>query len=214
MDTASSTRKMGIWCTVGALVATVGAAVTATISSSVPADQLSHPYSPDVFRITEIAWTVSHVLMWLGTLGLARTGVAGTSRVGRVGIRVALVGMGLIVPAEIGFAFFAESSIESGPVVALDTLIGVATLLAAIGFTVAGVAVLRGRAWEGWQRFTPLLCGLTVFFVFLPILVVSPDDFLWGVAAWSACFIPLGFAVAQHDLVRQHHARGAAQIQA
>jgi hypothetical protein len=66
-------------------VATVGATVTATVPPSVPAADLSYPYTPVVFQITEVVWTITHVLTFLGALALARSGLVGVSRLGRTG---------------------------------------------------------------------------------------------------------------------------------
>ncbi len=80
----------GPWCIAGAVIATVGAIATATIHSSVPPADLSYPYTPTAFRLTEVLWTVTHVLMFIGTVGLTRSGLLGTSRLGQLGKRIAL----------------------------------------------------------------------------------------------------------------------------
>lgn len=201
-DAGRFVRRAGLWCIVGGAIAAVGATVTATIPSSVPASDLSYPYSPTVFRVTEVIWTVSHVLTFVGTLGLARSGAVGTSRAGQIGVRIALVGMALIAVIELAFAFFATETVEATPAVVLDSAIGMATILAAVGFVIAGSATLRTRRWHGWRRFTPLLCGLFVLVAFLPVIAIQPDLFLWPVAGWSACFVLLGLALyrqAQDD---------------
>ncbi len=195
---ASFVRMAGILCLVGGVIAAVGATITATIDSSVPATELSYPYTPAVFRVTEVVWTVAHVLMFVGALGLARSGLAGASMPARIGLWISPVGMALIVPFELGFAFFATAAVESTPSIVLGTGIGLATMVAALGFTLAGIAALRTGLWRGWGRFTPLLCGLFVFFVFLPIQIIQPTAFLWPVAGWSACFILLGIALLHH----------------
>ena len=202
MPTSSFVRNAGILCIAGALIAAVGATATATINTSVPAADLSYPYTPAVFRVTEVIWTVAHVLMFVGTLGLARSGLAGTSRLAWTGLRIALVGMALIVPFELGFEFLDTAADESTPSTVLGTGIGWSTMVAALGFTLAGIAALRAGLWRGWGRFTPLLCGLFIFFVFLPIQIIWPAAFLWPVAGWSACFVLLGLALYQQHTVR------------
>lgn len=199
-DAAEFVRRAGLWCMVGGAVAAVGAVVTATVPASVPASELSYPYAPTVFRVTEVIWTVSHALMFVGTLGLARSGAVGTSRAGRVGVRIALVGMALIAVIELAFVFVATEAADATPAVVLDSAIGMATVLAALGFVLAGVATLRADVWQGWQRLVPLLCGLFVLVVFIPVLVIEPDLFLWPVAGWSACFVLLGMALHQHTV--------------
>lgn len=197
MQNSNFIRSAGLWCIVGAVIATVGAIVTATIPSTVPVNNLSYPFSPPVFVATEILWTISHVLMFIGVLGIARSGAVGNSMVGRVGLWIASIGMAAVAVAELGFAFFPNATMDNPTVEFIDNAIGMATMVAAIGLVLAGIAVLRTRHWHGWHAFTPLLCGLFVFAVFLPVLITQPDLFLWGIAGWSACFIPLGFALYQ-----------------
>lgn len=197
MQNSDFIRSAGLWCIVGGVIAVAGAIMTATIPPSVPVTDMSYPYTPLVFIITEILWTFCHVLMFLGTLGFARSGAVGDSRLGRVGLWIALVGMALIVPSELGFAFFPYAAEDSTPSMILSTAIGLATMVASLGFVLAGIATLRAYRWQGWQRFTPLLCGLFAFVVLIPVLVIRPELYLWPVAGWSACFIPLGLALYQ-----------------
>lgn len=205
MDSARFIRAAGLSCIVGGLVTAIGAVVTATITSSVPATDLSSPYTPGTFRVTQVIWAIGHALMFLGTLGLARSDAAGTSRLGRVGLGVALTGMALIVPCQLGFAFAATETAESTPGLILSSAIGLATMVAALGFLLAGGAMLRAGRWQGWRRFSPLLCGLVPFVALLPTLVFAPDYFLWPLAAWSACFVLLGLALYQQHS-EPHHA--------
>jgi hypothetical protein len=203
MQNSNFVRSAGLWCIVGGAIAATGA-IAGTIPSSVPVTNLSYPYTPAVYPITEVIWSVSHLLMFIGTLGLFRSGVVGESRLGRVGLWIALVGMALIVPSELGFAFFPTATMDSMPVMILSTAIGLATMVASLGFILAGIATLRERRWQGWQRFTPLLCGLFAFVVLIPVLVIRPELLVWPIAGWSACFIPLGLA-----LYRQHSTSSA-----
>ena len=190
-------RSAGVCATIGGTIAAVGAAISAGIEPAVPVTRLSHPYSASTFVVTEVIWTLTHVLMLIGTVGLARSGAVGTSGAGRAGMRIALVGMTLIVPSELGFAFFPNADDDAAPVVALGSAIGLGTVIAGIGFTLAGVSVMRERRWSGWRRLTPLPCGLSVFLVLLPTLAAGreTDWFFLGVGGWSACFIPLGLAL-------------------
>jgi hypothetical protein len=195
----------GLWCIAGAAIATVGATATAAIHSSVPPADLSYPYTPTAFRLTEVLWTITHVLMFIGTVGLTRSGLLGTSRLGRVGKWIAVAGMALIVPSELGFAFFATAADDSTPSAVLGTAIGLSVVIAGLGFVLSGIAALRADHWSGWGRYTPLLCGLFIFVVLLPAQIIRPSAYLWPVAGWSACFLLLGLA-----LYRQRPPRGTA----
>jgi len=195
----------GLWCIAGASILMVGAIATAAIHSSVPAADLSYPYTPAVFRLTEVLWTFAHALMFIGAVGLTRSGLLGTARLGRIAGWIVLAGLALIVPSELGFAFFATAADESTPSAVLGSAIGLSVVTAGLGFVLAGIASLRAGQWRGWGRYTPLLCGLFIFVVLLPAQIIRPSAYLWPVAGWSACFILLGLA-----LYRQRPARGTA----
>lgn len=197
MEDVRFVRAAGMWCIAGGLLAAIGASVTASLPSVVPPDAISAPYTPGVFRVTEVIWTVAHVLMLIGTIGFARSGAIGSSRLGGIGNRIALVGMALIVPCELGYAFFATAVEGSTAVMFLDSAIGLASMIAGLGYLLAGIAVLRAGRWQGWRRFIPLLCGVFVFVALLPITFALPDLFLWPIAGWSLCFAPLGIALYQ-----------------
>jgi hypothetical protein len=197
MEDSRFIRTAGHGCIAGGLIAASGAIITATLPSAVPTTNVSSPYTPGVFRATEVLWTIAHLLMLIGTIGFARSGAVGSARLGRIGNGIAILGMALIVPCELGYAFFATAVEDSPGKKFLDSAIGMATMVAAIGFLLTGIAVLRAGRWQGWQRFVPLLCGAFVFVVVMPIVFTLPDLFLWPVAGWSACFVPLGIALYQ-----------------
>jgi hypothetical protein len=191
-------RSAGWWCMLGGAIAAVGATVTAIIPPEVPATQLSAPYTPAVFRVTEVIWTLSHLLMFIGVFGLVRSDAIGTARLGRIGGWIALVGMALIVPSELAFAFFATETTDSMPAMLLNATIGVASMVAGLGLLLTGIAVARAVVWQGWPRFSPLLCGVFVFVVLVPVLVLEPEWYLWPIAGWSACFVILGAALVHY----------------
>ena len=201
MDKEAFARTTGIWCTTGAVIAVAGGLVTGFIPTSVPTTDVSYPYSPTVYSITQIVWAICQSLLFLGTIGLARSGAVGTTRLGRIGLSLALAGMGGIAPGVAGFAFIASATADSPVAIALSAIVGLASNLAGIGFVLAGIAVLRARRWQGWHRFAPLLCGLYVFVALTPVLAAFPGLFFWGLAGWNACFILLGLALTQQRAV-------------
>jgi hypothetical protein len=209
-DKARFIRTAGLLCAIGGGIMALGGVVTATISSSVPATNVSYPLTADVFRITEVAWAICHVLLFLGALGFARSNAVGRGLLGRIGLGLALVGMALIVPCQLGFALYATATTDSTPGMILSTAIGLATMVAALGFLLAGIAVLRARRWQGWLRFTSLPCGLVALVGLIPVLAISPDLFLWPLAVWYACFIPFGLALYQQSAEAGHAALTAA----
>jgi hypothetical protein len=194
-STTSFLRLAGLLCAVGALIAVVGATTTAVIHTSVSPDDLSYPFRPSTFRLTEVLWTITHVLTLMGAIGLARSGLAGSSRLGRTGVALTVTAMALLIPSELSFAFAAHAGEDSSISNALGTVIGVVATLAGVGFTLAGIAVLRERRWSGPGRWSPLLCGLFVIVVLVPVQAIHPAIFLWPIAGWNACLGLLGLAL-------------------
>ena len=105
--------------------------------------------------------------------------------------------MALVVPCELAFIPFASSTdSDPGPMVA-STAIGIASMIAAAGFVLAGVAVLRGRTWSGPARFLPLLTGLWVFAGMTPLIIADGRLFYVGIGTWNALLAALGLALAR-----------------
>jgi hypothetical protein len=110
---------------------------------------------------------------------------------------VMLAGMVALIPAELAFAFVPTAAEDSGTAVVLGTVIGLAATAAGIGFTLTGIATVRAHRWAGPGRWTPLLCGLVVLLVLLPVQAVRPSIFLWPIAGWNGCLLLLGVALVR-----------------
>jgi hypothetical protein len=123
------------------------------------ATAMSYPYPPGVFRITEALVIATHLLTAFGPLALIRSGLLGDGRLARAGSAVAVLGMVLIVPSELGFALFPNAETQSTTGIVLGAAMGLSVLIAGLGFVLAGVAVLRARRWHGYGRWTTLLVG-------------------------------------------------------
>ena len=210
MDNAQFPRTVGVWCIVGATVATVGSIVAGSIPSSVPTTNVSFPFSPTTYAITQFLWAGCQALMFLGTLGLARSGAIGASRLGQIGGWIALAGMAAIVPCVAGFAFIASATVDSTAATALNSAIGLASTLAGLGLLLVGIAVVRAGHWHGWHRFAPLVCGLYVFVILIPLLAAFPGLVIWAIGGWNATFILLGLALRGQRAASRHAALSTA----
>ena len=158
---------------------------------------ISAPQSVGTFRLLELVWTLTHVLTLFGALGLLRSGLAGTTRSGRIGTRLAVAGMALVIPCELAFIPFASSTdSDPGPMFA-STAIGIASMTAAAGFVVAGIAVLRARTWPGPTRLFPLLTGVWVFVGMTPLIIADGRLFYVGIGVWNALLAALGLALVR-----------------
>jgi hypothetical protein len=56
--------------------------------------------------------------------------------------------MALIVPSELGFAFFATAADDSTPSTVLRIAIGLSVVIAGLGFVLVGIAALRAGHWR------------------------------------------------------------------
>jgi hypothetical protein len=191
-----SLRVSGLLCIAGAVIAAVGATVEGTVTPAVSSADLSFPFEPTTFRLTEVLWALTHLLTLVGVLGLARSGLVGRSRLGSAGLRTTAVGMALLVPGELAFAAAADVAADSTTAVVLGSAMGLAATLTGVGFVLTGAATLREGTWTGWGRWTPLLCGMFVIAVLLPVQALRPSAFLWPIAGWNVCLALFGLALA------------------
>lgn len=129
---------------------------------------------------------LSHVLLGIGVVGLARSGATGPGGLGRAGIGLTLLGLAVLTLAE----FVAVSNMEAAVV-----FYSVSTLAIALGLIVAGIAVVRAGRWTGWHRLTPLLCGLFIPAVLLPAFALPGYASHYAIGAWGVCWLLLGLAM-------------------
>jgi hypothetical protein len=175
MDTTRTARVAAVICIVGSAGAV--ALSLALLAGFAPADE--SPYLYPIF-----------VASLAGVVALALVGAA-PGATGRAGMVVAAVGLLGFVAAEI---------LTPGP--AGDALYAVVPLVTALGMVLAGIAVLRAGRWSGWHRYAPILVGLWIVVVVVPVLLVvgdpggsgaTPDMFAIG--AWHLLWAALGAAV-------------------
>jgi hypothetical protein len=194
---ASRVATAGWLCAVGALIGAAGGLVLALVTPAVGPDRFSYPLSPDAHRIIEIVFTVNHVLLLVGVLALARTGAAGTGRAGRIGLRVTAAGLVLLTVCEVGAFLLAESANPTGQTDLLGGGFGVSTVLIGVGLLLAGTAVIRERRWSGWARHVVLVCGLAVFVVVIPGLMMSMVAGRLVLVTWMLIWAGLGVALVR-----------------
>ncbi|MCU7729552.1 hypothetical protein ODJ79_38040 [Actinoplanes sp. KI2] len=173
-------RPAGLWCAAGAAVMVVVSLIT------VLDDSLGRP-GTWAFRYSGIVLVAGHLLVFAGILALARSGVAGSGPLSRIGLLVAAGGALLIAAAELILRF----AFDLG-----EVFFGIGTPLAGVGLVLGGVGVLRAGRWSGPRRFVPLLCGLYVFAVLYPAETLAGGASYPAIAGWNLCFVLLGAAIA------------------
>lgn len=192
--------RLGMLCLIGAIIGVVSALVTAFIPPAVSLDRYSYPYTPSGFVIAQLVFLLNHLLLLGGIIGLARSGAAGGSVVGRVGSGIATAGMVVLSLCEVRALTLLNVAYPSPPTDLLDVFFGIASMLIGLGLVIAGVAVVRTRTWTGWQRFTPLACGAAVFVILMPALFGGFLVARLGIGFWMLLFGGLGWALLRPNL--------------
>ena len=136
--------------------------------------------------------TVSRALGVVGALGLARSGAVGRRWWGWVGMVIFVLGAALNV-------LVSGSEVFKITMTSL-MLDGNTEFFSGLGLTIAGIAIIVERRWQGWRRFAPLLFALYPWLVITPALVLSfshgPAVLHWAVAGGVAPTILLGVALS------------------
>ncbi len=198
-------RRGGIALIVGALLTIAGALLSAVVqgTSSVPDNLVRYPFSHHAFFPFTVFAAACHLLMLVGVLYLARGGLAGDSRTGRIGLRCVTAGLALLFVCEWAqLPFVDQHTSNTGPTI-VDSGFGLATLLLAGGMIAVGVATLRQPSWGSWRQYAPLICGL----LSLVVIPIQFSSVLWlGITVFSAGYVVLGVAVLSEGARRADHA--------
>lgn len=172
---------------VGAVSLVAGAVVQGSCGIVQIADPLSYGQPGFGFRNTIVA--IGQVLQLAGVIGVFRSGAA-AGRLGSGGITAACAAFGLLIVALLVEPF---QPAVAGP------LYGIAAPVVGAGMVAAGIATLRARRWSGWQRYTPLACGLYTFLVLLPAFAATGGPSFPALAAYNVCWLALGVALWTSD---------------
>jgi hypothetical protein len=186
-------RRGGIALIAGALLTIAGALLSAVIqgTSSVPDKLVRYPFSHDAFLPFTVFAAATHLVILVGVLYLARDGLAGDAKTGRIGLGCVIAGLAVRFVCEWAqLPFVDQHTSNAGPAI-VDSGFGLATLLLAGGMIAVGVATLRQPSSGSWRQYAPLICGLLSFIV-IPIQLTS---LLWlGITVFSVGYVLLGVA--------------------
>lgn len=128
-------------------------------TSTVPDNHLNFPLSGTTATTAEIVWGFSQVAFLVAIVGFRRRPAVTSSRTARIGATLALLGGLLFLGGHAVCLSFPDALNSDAAGVTAASLFAIGSVLIATGFLVAGIAVLRGGAWSGWRRFTPLAVG-------------------------------------------------------
>lgn len=192
----SALRRAGVVGVLGGVLTALAGLVVEGIvkpASDVSDDMWSYPWSDGAFVAACLLYAVLHVLVFIGVLGYARSGVAGPGRSARFGTGTALAGTAVLFAAELLSIPIADQRIDDTGAGLVGACFGVGTFLSAVGFIVAGVTTMRAARWDGWRRYTPLATGL--WLMALVGLAMTPLLAL-GVGIYGLLVAALGVALA------------------
>lgn len=161
--------------------------------STVSDKRLNFPFAGSLATATSLTWGLSQALFIVTLLAFVRSGAVGASRAGRIGARLALLGGVLLVAAHTVSLVFRDAHLDDPAGIAAIILFSVATLLTALGFILAGVAVLRARRWTSWRRYSVVALGIWVLCMlplqFTPLLPVAVAFYAAVIAAFSVALL-------------------------
>ena len=147
------------------------------------------------FAITQTLFAITHVGMILGLIALRGCGAVPPGRLGRVGLLVAVSGMVVLTVNELLAIIPAGQSTGSRAAGTVGAIYGLATILMGLGMVMAGIAVLRGGVWSGWERWLPLVLGIWLFVPTMPALFTDGDVARVALAGWALLFALLGWVL-------------------
>jgi hypothetical protein len=187
---------------IGIAVAVTGALSAAAMLAwpvQSPPELVRFPFTPGQFRVIQTWFFVHHLGMVAVLVGLARAGVTGEGRIGRIGAWLAVIGTFLLAVQELVTGFgYGDVALKTANEGAMGAGYGVSTNLIGLGMLLAGIAVVRARVWTDFARWVPLAIGVVHF------VVVTPAIFSGGfvaarlaIGSWMLLFGALGFALGR-----------------
>lgn len=192
---SDSLRRAAIIGCLGATATVIGGVVVQAVvqpSATVSDERWSYPWSSTSLVPVSILWASFHLLVFVGVLGFARSGLAGESRSARVGVVLALAGTALLFVGELASIPVREQRVDDTGAAIVGAIFAVAIVLSAAGFLSAGIATVRARRWRGWRRYAPLGVGVwTTVLLGLNLTEALPT----AVAVYGLCLLALSVAL-------------------
>jgi len=152
-----NTRIAGVVGAVGAGASAVSGVVVALVvtpASQVSVEMWSYPWSATALVPVSLVYTVLHLAVLVGLLGLTRSGA------GRIGAWIAVAGTAVLAVAELlSIPIAGQTMDQAGPGLVGATF-GLGTVLSAAGFLTGGIVIVRARQGAGWRRYILLVTGI------------------------------------------------------
>jgi hypothetical protein len=188
-------RRAALAGAVGGAATAAGAIVVQAVvqpRTTVPDDRWSYPWSSAALVPMSLLWASLHVLVFLGVLGFAASGIAGSTRTARMGLGLALGGTALLFVGELASIPVRDQHVDNTGAVVVGVIFAVATVLMAVGFLAAGISTIRAGLWRDWRRFTPMSVGVASCVV---VALTSTGALATGIALYGLSLLVLGVAL-------------------
>jgi hypothetical protein len=190
-----SLRRAAIAGIIGATGTAIGGLVVQMVvrpATTVSDEMWSYPFSGAALVPISILRAFFDVLVFIAVLGLARSGLAGTSRSAHIGLFLALAGTALLFAGELASIPVRDQRVDDTGAAIAGAIFGIGGLLCATGFIAAGLATARDRFWQSWRRFTPVATGISLGGVLALQLVGALDA---GIVVYGLCLLALAIAL-------------------
>jgi len=201
VPTARPIRRAGAWCLGGGLLGIAEGIVTLSWPHQVTEEWFRYPFNTFWFVVAELAYALQHALLVGGGVALLLLPTVRASRAARIATRVAVAGLALLTVTELSALWLYDQAMDSTLTTVITSLFTLPTLLIGIGFTVAGVALMRqrGASHTGarWLPAAVLAPGIYTFAVFIP--AINASDFVGrlGIIGWMLLFAVLGYGLTR-----------------
>ena len=194
-DRPEALRRCGV-VTVAAGVLGAACAVAVLLAPPmVPTARFSYPFDTTWFVLSQVVFALQHVAMLAGVAGL-RALVPPTGRSLRLGLLLAAAALVLLTVCELVALLASEAEEGSCTAAAAATAYGPPTLLAGLGFLLAGWSVARRRLLP-WGRWVPFVCGAWVPVVLLPALGGPLAAGRLALGGWMVLYALLGVGLVR-----------------
>jgi hypothetical protein len=174
--------RMGLGAAFLVLSATIALLLTAAAAFVNPA--IAQPRQPE-YLASGVVMVLVDLLVVFGLGSLAASTAMAPGRFKRLAFGLLILSSLAMVPAEA----LLRVDFDTG-----NAAFGVAGPLQAVGLVLVGVGIIRTHRWSTWRRYTPLVMGLYIPFVMVPLLITSAGTSLVALAGYHMCVLLVGLA--------------------
>ncbi len=177
--------RAGVLVIIGAVLPLVLGATLRSITTVDGKGTWAYPMQPIAFLLLSLGLAVSHLLVLIGYLEVARRTNGAGSKFAALGG----VGTAIVAACEVWSALVAKTELDASVIDALNTSYAVSSIVILVGTLGAGIALHATKS----QFALPLLVNGGFLLVAVPVRFLASDGF--GIAAltiWSLLYIWLG----------------------